>query len=55
MVSVSQIGSGSTLPPVVRSRRWETANRMGRSCGATRPALSIEPFRRSGGFPPSCR
>jgi hypothetical protein len=55
MFPVTQIGSGSTWPPVVRERRWQVAGRMGRSCGAMRPALSAELFLISGGFPPSCR
>jgi hypothetical protein len=43
MVAVAQIGSGSTSSPVVCTRRWEAAGRIGRSYGATHPALSVVP------------
>jgi hypothetical protein len=55
MVVVAQTRSGSILPPVVCTCHWEAADRMGRSCGATHPALSAEPFCRSRGLPLSCQ
>jgi hypothetical protein len=55
MAVVTQIGSGWTWPTDERMHRWMAADRKGGSCGATRPALSTELSRRSGGFPPSCR
>jgi hypothetical protein len=55
MAVVAQIRSRSTSPPVERTRRLVAADRKGRSCGAMHLALSTRLFRRSRGFPLSCR